>query len=199
MTRKVVAIVGSYRRGGMVDQAVAEVLRGAEASGARTNTVYLIDRHIEFCRNCRACTQTPGPVRGRCVQEDDFEGLLAEIDAADALVVGAPVNFYNVTAVTRRFLERLIGGAYWPWGRPGPKLRVRRPAKPAVVVTSSAMPAAMGRIFTGAVRALKLLCRSVGAKPIGTLFVGMAAADRTPRLPVTHRTRARRLGARLAN
>ncbi len=199
MNKRIVALVGSYRKGGVVDQAVSEVLRGAEERGARTETVYLIDRHIEFCRNCRACTQTPGATRGRCVQEDDLEGILAQIDAADGLVVGAPVNYYNVTAVTRRFLERLIGGAYWPWGQSGPGLRIGRPAKPAVVVTASAMPAIMGRIFTGAVRALKLVCRSVGAKPIGTLFVGMAAADREPRLPVTQRTRARRLGARLVS
>lgn len=198
MGKRIVAIIGSYRKGGMTDQAVTAVLRAAEERGAETSKVYLIDRHVEFCRNCRACMQVPGPVRGRCVQTDDLDSLLTAIDEADAIVVGSPVNDFNVTAVTRRFLERLVGYAYWPWGQPGPTLRIRRPTKPAVVVTSSAMPALMGRFTTGAIRALKLICRSVGARPVGTLFIGLAAGKPQPVLPTGHRARARRLGARLA-
>lgn len=197
-SRKIVAIVGSYRKGGMIDQAVTELLRAAQERGATTTTVYLTDRHLEFCRNCRTCTQIPGPVRGQCVIDDDLESILTAIDGADALVIGSPVNYFNVTAITRRFLERLIGYAYWPWGRPGPTLRIRRPTKPAVLVTSSAMPAVMGRFATGAVRALKLICKSVGARPAGTLFVGFAAAGKEMELPPRYRARARRLGFRLA-
>ncbi len=54
---KVTAIVGTYRKGGIIETAVAEILAGAEQEGAQTRRVYLIERHIEFCRNCRACTQ----------------------------------------------------------------------------------------------------------------------------------------------
>jgi multimeric flavodoxin WrbA len=38
----VVAIIGSYRRGGITDQAVDAVLEGARAGGARTEKIYLI-------------------------------------------------------------------------------------------------------------------------------------------------------------
>jgi hypothetical protein len=31
--RKIVAIVGSYRKGGIIDSAIDEILSGAEASG----------------------------------------------------------------------------------------------------------------------------------------------------------------------
>lgn len=198
MNKKIVAIVGSYRMGGMVDQAVTELLQAAQERGAVTAKVHLIDRHIEFCRNCRSCTQVPGPVRGRCVIDDDMDSILTAIDEADALVIGAPVNDYNVTAVTRRFLERLLGGAYWPWGQPGPTVRMRHPTKGAVLVTSSAMPAFMGRLATGAIRALKLICRLLGARPVGTLFIGLAAGKEQPVLPPRCRARARRLGFRLA-
>ena len=30
-------------------------------------------------------------------------------------------NFFNVTAVTRRFIERLICYACWPWGKKDPQ------------------------------------------------------------------------------
>ena len=57
MGKKIVAIVGSYRKGRTIDTAVSEVLRGAADRGAATEKIYLIDKHIEFCNNCRACTQ----------------------------------------------------------------------------------------------------------------------------------------------
>jgi multimeric flavodoxin WrbA len=198
MTRKIVGIVGSYRKGGVIDQTVTEILHAAAAGGAATKKVYLIDRHIEFCRNCRTCMQSPGPTRGLCVHQDDMGSILADVDAADALVIGAPVNWYNVTAVTRKFLERLVCYGYWPWGRTLPAYRIKKPAKKAVLVTSCAMPAFMGRLSTGAIRSLKLICRAVGAKPIGSLFIGLAAQQEKPVLAASHAARARKLGAALA-
>ena len=123
MGAKIVAIVGSYRKGGTVDAAVEAVLAGAREHGAATHTIYLTEQHIEFCQNCRTCTQTPGEARGTCPQHDDLAAILSEIDAADGVVLGAPVNCFNVTAIFRRFLERLVGCCYWPWGQPMPRMR----------------------------------------------------------------------------
>ena len=66
MSSKVVAIVGSYRKGGAIDTAVEAVLEGAREKGAQTHTIYLTDQHIEFCTNCRKCTQPPGEERVKC-------------------------------------------------------------------------------------------------------------------------------------
>ena len=54
---KVTAIVGSYRKGGTVDRVIDEILAAAREAGAETTKIYLIDKHIEFCTNCRECTQ----------------------------------------------------------------------------------------------------------------------------------------------
>ena len=48
---KVVAIIGTYRKGRIIDSAAAEILRGASSGGADTEKIYLMDQHIEFCRN----------------------------------------------------------------------------------------------------------------------------------------------------
>lgn len=64
MGAKIVAIVGSYRKDGVIDTAVEAVLAGAREKGANTHTIYLTEHHIEFCRNCRTCVQTPGQERG---------------------------------------------------------------------------------------------------------------------------------------
>lgn len=60
---KVTAVVGSYRRGGVVDTLVDAVLEGARAAGAETRIIHLLDARIEFCRNCRACRRRPCGVR----------------------------------------------------------------------------------------------------------------------------------------
>lgn len=181
----------------MVDQAVAEVLAGCRELGAEVSTVYLLDENIEFCRNCRLCMQQGGDARGDCPIKDDMPVLLDRIEAADALVLGAPVNCYNVNAITRRFMERLVCYGYWPWGKPGPENRIKVASKRAVLVTSTAMPAFLGRIATGAIRALKAIATLVGAKPVGTLFIGLAAMEQEPMLSPAAAGKARKLGHRL--
>jgi NAD(P)H-dependent FMN reductase len=196
-TRRVIGIVGSYRKLGMVDAIVTEILAAATATGATTEKIYLPDQHIEFCRNCRACLQEPGEQRGTCPIDDDMAAILERLDSAQALVLGAPVNFGNVTAITRQFLERCVGAGYWPWGTAAPKLRQPKPTKPAVLVSSSAAPALIGCWFTGAIAALKDLAKMLGAKPIGTVWMGGVSS--TPMdLPPRIKVRSQQFGRRLA-
>lgn len=196
--KRIVAINGGYRREGVTFQAVAEAAGAAREAGAEVRVIDLLDARIEFCTNCRSCTQVPGEKRGACVLADDMAGILDAVDAADGLILAAPVNYFNVTALMRRFLERTIPYAWWPWGRPGPKLRLGKLEKQAVLVTSSAMPAAAGFLFTGALRALGTCARSFGAKRAGSLFIGMASMKEKPQLTPGEKAKARRLGRLLA-
>ena len=198
MSRKIVAIAGSYRKGGTIDRAVEAVLEGAREKGAQTHIIDLAEQYLEFCTNCRQCTQTPGTERGKCAQQDDLEAILAEIEAADAVVLASPVNHYNVTAIFRRFLERSLGYVYWPWGQNAPRLRSKRQPRQAVLVASAAMPGFLIPFATGAARALRLTASSLGAKPVASLWIGLAS--REPHSPLSARTldKARRLGRKLA-
>jgi multimeric flavodoxin WrbA len=198
MITKVVAIVGSYRKGGTIDSAVEEVLEGAREKGAETVTFYLTDQHLEFCTNCRQCVQTPGEERGKCAQQDDLEPMLEKIDAADAVVLASPVNYYNLTAIFRRFLERLLGYTYWPWGQAAPKGRKTKAGKKAVLVASAGMPGFLIPLATGAARALRLAAKMIGAKPVGKMWIGLAAGEPHHELSPRTRERARQLGRRLA-
>jgi multimeric flavodoxin WrbA len=197
MGKKIIAIVGSYRKNGIIDTAVDTILQAAAEEGAETEKIYLIDRHIEFCTNCRKCTQAEGHRRGKCAQKDDMELLLTKIEQADGLVIGSPTNFFNVTAVTRRFIERLICYAFWPWGQKGPAVRHKEKRKKAVVVTASAMPALLGKFFTGSLRILKITAETLGAKPIGALNIGMASLHEKQELAPSVVKKARLLGHRL--
>ena len=123
---QVTAIVGSYRKGGIVDSAVDEILAAAKEAGADVTKIYLIDKHVEFCRNCRACMQPEGPKRGDCSLADEMGAILDQIERSDAFVLASPMNFGTVTAVMKRFIERLACYGYWPWETTSPKVRHKR-------------------------------------------------------------------------
>lgn len=197
MAKKIIAISGSYRRGGVTEQAAEAVLAGAREAGAETRLISLLDLRTEFCNNCRACTQEPGEKRGACVLRDDLEALLDAADAADGIVLAAPVNCFNVTAIFRRFMERLLPYAYWPWGAGAPKMRLRT-SRPAVLITSSAMPSLAGRLATGAIRALRGTAEALGFRPAGSIFIGMASLKKDAAPSPGDLKKARALGRRLA-
>jgi putative NADPH-quinone reductase len=197
MSSKVVAIIGSYRKGGAIDTAIEAVLEGAREKGAQTHTIYLTDQHIEFCTNCRKCTQAPGEERGKCAQQDDLEPILAEIEAADAVVLGSPVNYYNATAIFRRFLERLLGYIYWPWGQNFPTPRSKRQPRKAVLIASSAAPGFLIPL-AGTPKALRIAAKSLGAKPVASLWIGLVSGETHPHLSTRTLNRARHIGWKLA-
>lgn len=197
MTRNVVAIVGSYRRGGTIDAAVQAILEGAREKGAETRTIYLRDKQLEFCTNCRRCTQEPGIERGQCVKRDDLDSILQEIDAADGIVLGSPVNCWNVTAQFRQFMERLVGYVYWPWGANGPVRREKRLRRRAALVASSAAPGFCIPLLTGAARALRETAKLLGAKTVDHLWIGLAVKQPHQTLSPRVLAHARRIGLNL--
>jgi len=200
MAGKIVAIVGSYRKGGVTDSAVSAALEAAQSLGVKTSIVYLTDKHIEFCTNCRSCTQAAGTARGRCIQNDDMDSILMEVEASDGLILAAPINFFNVTAVMRKFIERLVCYSYWPWDmNTYPRYRQPSTARRAVVITSSACPPYAGRILMpGALSILKTSAKCMGARVIKSLFFGVNYNDKQFRLSDRDIQKARLAGEKLA-
>jgi len=195
--KKIIGIVGSYRKGGLVDRAISEILSVASQHGAEVEKIYLVDQHIKFCTNCRECTQTPGTERGKCILEDDMEAVLRKIDAAHSLVIGAPVNFNNVTAITRTFMERCVGYVYWPWGIEKPQIRTPGLGKKVALVSAGSAPARMGKTFKGAMDALKYLANTLGAHSIGHVWIDQVNNAQMD-LPEKTLRKAARLGQKLA-
>jgi len=193
----IVGLVGSYRKAGYVDSTVDEVLSAARDHGAKIEKIFLLDQHIEFCTNCRSCMQESGSERGKCIIEDDMASILEKIAAADSIVIGAPVNCWDVNALTRKFYERRVGLAYWPWGTNIPVERNKNRTKKAVLVSSSGAPGWFSRIFSSAMRSLKGLAKLLGAKPVGTLFVGLVREE--VQLSEKIIRKARTLGEKLAS
>jgi multimeric flavodoxin WrbA len=182
-----------------VDRVIDEILAAAQEAGAETTKIYLIDRHIEFCTNCRECTQQEGAARGACPLADDINGILDAIERSGALVLGSSINFYTVAAVMKKFAERLICYAFWPWGMLRPTLRNKKRDKRAVVVISSAAPAIMTRLLTGAVKLMKDAAAMLGFRTIAVLTIGIAARSAKTEISPRMLKKARRLGIALVS
>ena len=194
----VLAINGSYRDDGITDQALAVAVDTLQSAGADVETILLRERHIEFCLNCRACTQEPGDAPGHCVLDDGMRALVERIEQADAYVIAAPTNFGSVTAVFKRFMERLIVYGYWPWGAMAPKMRkAKAPKKKALLISSCAAPGFLGQLLYTTPRQLKMAANTIGADPVGTFTAGLISHQPDARLPNKIQQRVRKLAARL--
>ena len=179
---QLLAINGSYRENGAIDQAVDVAVQAAMQNGAAVEVIHLRDFPIEFCRNCRHCTQVPGEAPGECVHQDGMRKLIDKIEAADGYILASPTNFYSVTALFKRFMERLLVYAYWPWGSYAPKFRKKKATKKTILIASSAAPGFMGRCIYATVKQLKMTAQIIGASPVASIFIGLMSRQEHPAL-----------------
>ena len=179
-TTLIVALMGSYRPHGTIDDTVDAALEGARSRGAATHKIVLRERHLEFCTNCRECAACEGPDRGTCHLEDELEPILSRLDEADGIVLASPVNFGDVNALTRRLMERMLGYTHWPEGARAPRLRTRAGSGRALLITSSAAPATVTRMLSQPVKTLRRMARLLGKRPCGTIVRGRQSLHESP-------------------
>jgi multimeric flavodoxin WrbA len=100
---KIVAFIGSPRKGGNTDLVVDQILRGAESRNRRTQKRYLYDLNILPCRDCRACKQGDCT----CVLKDDLSEIYPPLEEADLIIFGTPLYWYGPTAQMKLLIDRL--------------------------------------------------------------------------------------------
>ena len=98
----ILGIVGSKRKSGNTAALVSAALDASSGDHIKTELVYLSDYSFEGCRGCEGCKYT-----FKCVVNDDMQKLYPKIMEADALIVGSPTYFYNLSSRMKAFLERL--------------------------------------------------------------------------------------------
>ena len=195
---KILAINGSYRDDGITDQAVSALAQAVRDKGDEVEVILLREYHIEFCLNCRECTQLPGEAPGICVQQDGMQALVDKIEQADGYIFAAPTNFGSVTALFKRFMERLVVYGYWPWGMHAPRFRkANLPKKKAVLVSSCAAPGFIGRWLFGTYKQLNVTAQTVGAEAVGTLFTGLISDEPYAKLSARVQAKIQKLATKI--
>lgn len=105
---KVIAINGSPRKSCNTDTLLKKALDGTASAGAETEMVYLYDLKFRGCVSCMACKLQKEPRPNRCVLRDDLTAVLDKVHGADAVILGSPIYFSEVTGEMRSFFERFL-------------------------------------------------------------------------------------------
>lgn len=101
---KVVAFNGSARKGGNTSELLQVVLGQISAAGGETELIELSGLNLSGCRACYACFDTRNC---RCALEDDpINEYIEKMQAADAIILGSPTYFADVSANMKALIER---------------------------------------------------------------------------------------------
>ena len=100
---KVLALIGSPRRGGNTDLLVEQVLEGAKTKEYATEKLYLYDYTISLCTDCRSCKKGDYV----CCINDEMQQISAKMADADVIVFGTPIYWYGATAKMKMLLDRM--------------------------------------------------------------------------------------------
>ena len=104
---KVIAVNGSPRKSWNTATLLHQALAGAVSCHAETEIVHLYDLDYKGCRSCFSCKLENGPSYGRCAVQDDLTPIFAQIEAADALLLGSPIYVGSISGAMKSFFERL--------------------------------------------------------------------------------------------
>jgi multimeric flavodoxin WrbA len=99
---KIVAFIGSPRKGGNSELLANELLKAAEQEGAKTEVIRLAEYNLRPCDACMACRKTK-----KCRIEDDGEKLFNKIRDADGVVLATPVYFGSCSPQMKIFVDRM--------------------------------------------------------------------------------------------
>lgn len=110
MSKKILILSSSPRKGGNSEILAAFFARGAQDAGHSVETIYLREKKFDFCKGCLACHKI-----GHCVIDDDAIEVAAKMHDADILVFATPIYYYNVSGQLKTILDRanpLYGSGY---------------------------------------------------------------------------------------
>jgi multimeric flavodoxin WrbA len=101
---KAIAINGSPRSGGNTEIMLKKVLEPLEAAGWSTEYLRIGGKPVRGCIACLKCFEKQN---GRCnIEKDDMNDYLERIYAADAVILGSPTFFADVTPELKALIDR---------------------------------------------------------------------------------------------
>ena len=100
---KVLAINGSPRKDGNTAALINHALAAVEKEGIETESISLAGKKLHGCIACYKCAENKDR---RCVIDDDVNGLIEKMLEADAIVLGSPTYFANVSSEMKALIDR---------------------------------------------------------------------------------------------
>lgn len=103
MSKNVLIISSSPRKGGNSDTLCDKFMEGAVSGGNNVEKVFLRDKNINYCTGCGLCNTNDYTV---CSQKDDAVEVIEKMIAADVIVLSTPVYFYTMSAQMKTLIDR---------------------------------------------------------------------------------------------
>ena len=104
MSKKVLILSGSPRKGGNSDILCDQFMRGAEEAGNDVSKIRVSEKKIGYCSACYYCRKSSGT----CAKKDDMSDILQKIIDSDVLVLASPVYFYSIDAQLKTLIDRTL-------------------------------------------------------------------------------------------
>ena len=98
---RIIAIMGSPRRGGNTELLLDEFIRGVEEEGGEVEKLAVCGLSISPCIECLCCEKT-----GKCAIKDDMQGVYGALLSCDKIVVASPIFFYGLPAQLKALIDR---------------------------------------------------------------------------------------------
>ena len=102
MSKKVLVLSASPRKGGNSDLLCDQFMQGAQTAGHSVEKILLKDKKIKYCTGCGACYN----LGKGCSQKDDMSEVLEKMIAADVIAMATPVYFYTMNAQMKTLIDR---------------------------------------------------------------------------------------------
>lgn len=109
MSKHVLIISASPRKGGNSDTLCSQFGKGAQEAGNQVEKLQLAELHIDYCSACYACKKL-----GHCVKQDDMPMVIDKMKSSDVIVLATLVYFYTMNAQLKTMIDRTLGGAQTP-------------------------------------------------------------------------------------
>lgn len=103
MSKKVLIISSSPRKGGNSDTLCDKFAQGAKDAGNEVEKISLREKKINYCTGCGLCNTND---YSGCSQKDDMPEILEKMIEADVIVFATPVYFYTMCGQLKTFIDR---------------------------------------------------------------------------------------------
>ena len=104
--KKIMAIIGSPRKGGNTEILTDKVIEGCKSKGeVEVEKFFIVDKDIKYCDGCLTCISLG---EGKCVIKDDMEEILKQMERCDGFIFATPNHVRSVTAPMLNFLTRML-------------------------------------------------------------------------------------------
>ncbi|MDF2875333.1 MAG: ywqN 4 [Sporomusa sp.] len=156
MSKNILVLTGSPRKGGNTDKLADAFIDGAQQAGHTTVKFTTADKHIKGCIDCQTCFS-----RGSaCSVPDDFANLAPLLEQADMVVFVTPMYWFSFPVQLKAAIDKLYSYLI--------SKRTLKIKECALLVGGGVQDETM---FEGIVKSYKLIAEFLNWKDSGVIIV----------------------------